>query len=97
MLEKIDKVRGDAMVASLGGTPVDPSLDHILDPGRGQVRTMHDDELAETIGREPNSKLGRLAESEMRSRESWRSPAKWSLIVAGLALLVSFAALFRTF
>ena len=66
------------------------------DPGRNQVRQMRDDELAELLARNPHDKLGQLAASEMRSRESWRGPRKWSLIIAGLALLVSIGALFHT-
>lgn len=97
MLDKIDKVRADGFIASLGGQPAHTPLGEILDPGRRQVRPMHDDELAAIIAREPSSKLGKLAESEMRLRESWRGPAKWSLIVAGLAFVLSIAAFIRTF
>jgi len=95
-LAEVDKARADRMIAGLAGATTHTPIEEILDPGRNQVRHMHDDELAELLARNPHDKLGQLAASEMRSRESWRGPGKWSLIIAGLALLVSVGALFRT-
>lgn len=46
---------------------------------------MHEDELAELVARDANDKLGLLAASEIRSRESWRGPGKWLMMAAGLA------------
>jgi hypothetical protein len=57
---------------------------------------LSDEELAEIIGREPQSKLGRLAESVLRSRESWRTPAKWALVVSVFSLCVAIWAFLRT-
>ena len=96
LLAKIDAGRASAMIAGMGGRPTQDSIDEILDPGLKQVKRLTDDELAEVIGREPGSKLGRLAESVLRGRESWRTPAKWALIVSLLSFAVAAWALFRT-
>lgn len=64
-------------------------------PSRALVRAFVDEELAEIIAGEPGSKLGTLAASELRSREAWRGPARWSLIIAALAFAVSLAAFIR--
>lgn len=82
-------MRNDQPPALLGGF-ADP------DPGRAFVRRLVDEELAELAASETNTKLGRLAESEMRTREAWRGPGRWSLIVAALALVVSVWAIVRT-
>jgi len=34
-----------------------------------------------------------MAESELRRREAWNTPAKWALIVSALALVLSIASL----
>lgn len=97
MLEQIKRAQIDGWLRAYGRHPGgDPPLGELLDPGRAQVRAMHDDELATIMSREPSSKLGRLAASELRSRESWRGPAKWSLIISGLAFALSIIAFFRT-
>lgn len=51
-----------------------------------------DSDLAEFIAR--NRQIGdtELARSEMRVRESWRTPAKPALVVSIVALLISLAA-----
>lgn len=95
MLDKLDARLGNWLVRR-GQARFEKYGNEFADPGRNQVRQMHDDELAELLARNPYDKLGQLAASEMRSRESWRAPGKWSLIIAGLALLVSVGALFRT-
>lgn len=100
LLERITNAQTESWLDALGDgrqqKDFDDAASEFLDPGRNQVRQMHDDELAELLARNPHDKLGQLAASEMRSRESWRGPGKWSLIIAGLALLVSVGALFRT-
>ena len=97
-LEQIRRAQFDSWLHAVGQKgDLEPVPAEMLDPGRSQVKRMHDDELADILARNPSSKLARLAESEMRSRESWRGPSKWSLIVAGLAFLISAAAFVRTF
>jgi hypothetical protein len=97
MLERIRRVQFDSWLHAVGQRDDFDATDaDLLDPGRRHIRRMPDDELAE-LARSPASKLGQLAASEMRSRESWRGPGRWSLIVASLALLASLAAITRTF
>jgi hypothetical protein len=71
LLAKIDKARVESWIASMGGRAQD-TIGEILDPGLKQVTRLTDDELAEVIAREPNSKLGHLAARVARQRESWR-------------------------
>ncbi len=52
-----------------------------------------DEELAELIAMNRLDADTELARSELRIRESWRTPARWSLVIAAFALLVSLAAL----
>lgn len=72
------------------------ALDEFENPGRWTIRRMVDEELADLIASEPGSKLGTLAASELRTREAWRGPARWSLIIAALAFAVSLVAFIRT-
>jgi hypothetical protein len=97
--EKIDTVGTDAWLRTLGlekGFDFDSSVDRYLYPKRALHTRMVDEELAELASRAPSA-LTELARSELRSREGWRTPAKWSLFVALAALVVSAAALIRTF
>lgn len=95
-LKKIDEARIGNWIASLGGPRPLDALEEVLNPGLKQVTRFTDDELAEVIGREPTSKLGQLAARVQRQRESWRTPAKWSLFVALCSLAVAIVALART-
>jgi hypothetical protein len=95
-LKKIDNARVGNWIESIGGPRPLESLEEVLDPGLKQVSRFTDDELAEVIGREPTSKLGLLAARVQRQRESWSTPAKWSLFVALCSLAVALAALART-
>jgi hypothetical protein len=36
-----------------------------------------------------------ILQSELKRREAWRGPAKWSMIIAVLALIISVAAYFK--
>ena len=96
LLAKIDAGRVSNWIGSMSGKPPQESIDEILDPGLKQVSRFTDDELAEVLAREPNSKMGQLAARVMRQRESWRTPAKWALIVSLMSLAVATAALLRT-
>ena len=96
LLAKIDAARvGDWLDSMRGPRPLD-SLEEILDPSLKQVSRFTDDELAEVIAREPNSKMGLLAARVMRQRESWRTPAKWALLVSLCSFGVAAWALIRT-
>jgi hypothetical protein len=68
----------------------------LADPDRRRLKRLSDEELAELIAREPESKLGRLAESVMRSRDSWRTPARGALVVSFCSFAVAALALIRT-
>ena len=55
-----------------------------------------DEELHELIARNPDSAAARMAASEVRRREAWQTPARWSLMVSIAALVLSIFALIRT-
>ena len=95
-LKRVDKARTGNWIASMGGRRPLDTLEEVLDPGLKQVSRFTDNELAEVIAREPTSKLGLLAARVQRQRESWRTPARWSLIVALCSLAVAVAAFART-
>ena len=95
-LQKVDEARTGNWIASMGGSRPLDALEEVLDPGLKQVSRFSDNELAEVIAREPTSKLGLLAARVQRQRESWTTPAKWSLIVALCSLAVALAAFART-
>lgn len=95
-LKKVDEARTGNWIHALGGPRPKDALEEILDPGLAQVRRFNDDELATVIAREPTSKLGLLAARTQRERESWRTPARWSLIVALCSLAIAIAAFVRT-
>ena len=85
----------------LGGTPAE-KYENAFDtqtrpPTRQEVAELSDEELAEVLAREPNSQLGHLAATIMRRRESWRSPARWALLISILSFAVAFMALVRAF
>ncbi|MGE3744982.1 MAG: hypothetical protein AB7G25_04560 [Sphingomonadaceae bacterium] len=98
-LAKLDTGRGKVMVENLkafNGDAYDTAFEDIAYPPRRVLATFTDEELAELQAREPHSREGHLAASIMRSRESWRTPGRWSLIVAGMSLVVAISALVRT-
>lgn len=98
-LAKLDSGRGDAMIETMkafNGDAYEAAFYEIAYPPRKVLATFTDEELAELQAREPNSREGHLAASIMRSRESWRTPGRWSLIVAGLSLVVAISAFVRT-
>lgn len=55
-----------------------------------------DEELHELIARNPSARDALMARSELRSRERWSGPAKWSLVVSVVVVLISTLALIRT-
>ena len=72
------------------------SLDDILNPSKAYLAKQSDDDLHELMAAKPNTREGQIAASIMRVREAWRTPARWSLIVSGLALALSAVAFART-
>lgn len=100
LLAEIEAIGVGAWIRSLDGKTskrqLDKALQRSLHPGKGEIVRMVDEELADLVSRQPRGKLGELAASEMRRREAWRGPARWSLIIAALAFIVSAAAFFRT-
>lgn len=98
-LEKLDSARSNRMIEGLkafSGDAYSSAFDALADPGRRELDSFTDEELAELIAREPSSKQGHLASSILRSRESWRTPARWALVFSGLSLMVAMAAFART-
>lgn len=95
-LKRIDDATNGDWIASMGGPRPMDSLAEVLDPGLKQVSQFTDDELAEVIAREPSSKLGLLAGRVQRERESWRTPARWALVVSVFSFGLALTALVRT-
>jgi hypothetical protein len=96
-LKRIDEAQNNNWIASMGGDRPLEALTEVLDPGLEQVSRFTDDELAEVIACEPTSKLGILAARVERRRDSWKTPAKWALVVSLFSLGVAVIALVRTF
>jgi hypothetical protein len=98
VIERIDAARGDRMVASFVGDDAfdaDPGAAW-ADPSRKMLAGCRDEDLSAIIAREPTSRTGLLAASIMTNRNNWRSPAKYSLIVSLIAVLIAAAAFIRT-
>jgi hypothetical protein len=95
-LKKIDEARSGDWRHAMGGPRPLETLEQVLDPGLQEVRRLTDNELAEIIARECASKLGLLAARVQRERESWRTPARWSLVVALCSLAIAVSAFVRT-
>lgn len=93
-LAQYDDHMGNLMVASLAmqGASYSEAFDKITGDKTPNFREWPDEELAELIARDGRTAAAKLAESEVRKRESWKTPALWTLIVAGCSLLVSVIA-----
>ena len=97
-----EKLRSDSVRAWIDGAAGKPTsesgaaADESLYLGRKTVQRMTDEDLAEVLARQPKSKLGQLAASEQRSRESWRGPARWAILISALSFMVALAAFIRT-
>lgn len=96
LLAELDSQSIDDWLSSLDRKPRHTSLEEVLDPGIATVSRFTDDELAEAIARGPNSKLGLIAASVLRSRESWRTPAKWAFVISCLSFGHAVWAFVRT-
>jgi len=55
-----------------------------------------DDELHELISRDPATRDALMAQAEVRRRERWDGPVRWSLAVSIGAVLISAIALIRS-
>jgi hypothetical protein len=98
--ENLRIARGDALIRahSTSGNPeFDRAFDELTKPKWATIASFTDEELAEMLAAEPSSREGLIAASIMRSRETWRTPARWALIISGLSLSAAVAALARTF
>lgn len=99
-LAAYDAALGDMMVASLSayrGESYEKAFDNLTKNTTPNFGKWHDDELAELIARDPSTAAARLAASEVAKRDSWQTPAKWSLGVSFFALAISVWAFARTF
>lgn len=98
-LAEFDAMASERMLASLSaqGSSYEDAFDKLAAGPPLTFRDWTDAELAELIARNPESAPARLAASEIRRREAWQTPARWSLMVSALALLLSAVALARTF
>lgn len=97
-LADFDKTTADQLIESLRtqGTSYERAFDKLTKASPINFRNWPDDELAELIARNPDTAPARLAASEVRRREAWQTPARWSLLVSILALGISAIALART-
>ena len=95
MLDLYDKQQGDLMLAALRAQSARSTkeISQVETTDEWNFRIWTDGELAAFIARGTKSGNAKLAEAEMRRRESWQTPARWSLVVSCFALLVSFVAL----
>jgi hypothetical protein len=86
------------MVASLDATlGYEEAFEKLTCKAPPPFQKWPDEDLADLIARNPDTAHARLAASEVRRREAWQTPARWSLLVSIAALLVSIVALARTF
>lgn len=105
MLAKIRDAREQMMIANLsiweGKSDQDQfneAFTEYANPQRRHLAKMSDEELAELLATEASSSyLHHLAASILRSRESWRTPARWALVLSALSCLISVVALWRSF
>lgn len=72
------------------------SLDDILNPSRAYLAKHSDEDLAELIAAKPDTREAEIARSLMRVREAWRTPAKWSMIIAIASFVIATGAFVRT-
>lgn len=76
----------------------DAALEECTSPRRRDLAELSDEELAEILATEsPKSYLHPLAASILRSRESWRGPARWALILSFFSFAVAATALWLSF
>lgn len=104
ILEKIRDARERMMVANLStfldGSPqdqFDTAFDEFAFPKRRHLAKMSDEELAELMATEASgSYLYHLAASVLRSRESWRTPARVAIILSAVSIIISAIALWQS-
>lgn len=97
-LADIDKADAGRFLQSydvLNGSKSVGSIPEILGPTMSEVARLSDEDIAELLSRK-DGKLRQMANSVQRTREAWRGPARWSLIVAALSFAVALAAFGRT-
>jgi hypothetical protein len=91
MLDRYDEESTEAWLDTLGDDGRRGAASERSDYWNFRIWT--DEDLAELVSRGGQNANTRLAEIEIRRRESWQTPARWSLVMAGLSLLVSIIAL----
>lgn len=104
VLAKIRNAQTKLMLSSLGATTgksdskeFDEAFEEFAYPQRRHLVKMSDEELAELMGAEPSgSYLHHLAASVLSSRDSWRTPARWALILSAISIFVSIIALWHS-
>lgn len=106
VLSRFRPVQRDGMLDRYDDESVEAWLGSLAEEDRDEVaperrdywnfRIWTDQDLAEFVSREKQDANTYLAEIEIRRRESWQTPARWSLGVSVLALLVSLGALVIT-
>lgn len=97
-LDQIKSAENKAWVASLSeDAQFTEAFTEKANPRWRHIAKLTDDELADILADSPTSRKGIIAASVLRSRESWRTPARWALIVAGLSFALAVASLLRTF
>lgn len=89
----IARAAADSLRAQAG---YDEAFDRLTEDPPLKFGEWTDGDLAELIARNPNTAPALQAAREVRRREAWQTPARWSLYVSIFALGVSIAALIRT-
>lgn len=97
LLESISKANADAMIRGLTSQPEPPSGPDVFGcPSRKLIKRYPDEDLLELIAAKPSTREAEIARSIMREREAWRTPAKWSMIIAIASLVIATWAFVRT-
>lgn len=96
--QRIKTAQTDSWLQAMGGerSAFNEAAAELFNPGRNEVKRMSDDDLSAIIEERPGTRLSTLAQSELKVRESWRGPARWSLLISLLAFILSIVAFIRT-
>lgn len=94
LLDLIDNASGNAMVKSHATGPrAFGEPDPYERPSRKMINAFDDEDLHELIAARPSTREAGIARSILHSREAWRTPARWSMIISAVSLAISIAAI----
>lgn len=94
LLDLITNASGNAMVSSFAADPRAPrEADPYLRPTKKMIGAFDDENLHELIAARPTTREAEIARGLIREREAWRTPARWSMVIAAVSLVISIAAI----